>query len=163
MLRKASIAIFVAAPILGLCGAPAIAGNQVTIDWYSVSPTTPDFDYPPCGAYNCGQYYYNANPEVTVGPLSGGRPVVSAANPAWLAEGAGNPLQWWTPSSGITHENATVQSIPVYQNIFVSEGAGGEDTSAFQTAILSATLYVGMSALPEARLPMVATTTCSSR
>jgi hypothetical protein len=143
MFRRVSISCFSAAAAFGLTSIPANASNQVKIDWYSVSPAFADFDYPPCGTYNCGQYYYNANPEVMVGPLSGGRPVVSAANPAALAEGPGNPLQWWTPSAGVTFEGATVQPLPVYQNIFVPQGTGNTDAYAFQTAIFSATLHVG--------------------
>ena len=145
MLRRGSLAAVAAAALLvGLGGVPAIAANQVSIDWYSVSPSFADFNYLPCGPYNCGQYYYNSNPEVAVGPLSGGRPVVATGNLASLAEGAGNPLKWWTPSAGVTFEGATIQSLQVYQNMFVSKGAGNTDADASQTAILSATLHVGV-------------------
>ena len=57
--------------------APANA-NQVLINWYSVSPTFPDFNLAPCGVQNCGQDFTN---EVGA-TLSGGLPVVAAGNPA---------------------------------------------------------------------------------
>ena len=74
----------------------------------------------------------------------GGLPVVSAGNPAGLLEGAGNPLNWWTPLAGeVTYEGTTTQPLPVMQNMFPSEGTGGSDSNSFQTAIFFATLNVG--------------------
>jgi hypothetical protein len=143
LLSTALVSAALAGIGLSFSGAPASAANQVKIDWYSVSPSFPDFNYPPCGAYDCGQYYTNANPEVAVGPLSGGRPVVAAGNPANLAEAVGAPLQWWTPQAGVTFEGSTVQKLPINQNMFVPMGTGDNDGSHFQTAIFSATLHVG--------------------
>jgi hypothetical protein len=144
MMSKVCSSACAAAAAVSLTGAPASAANPVDIQWYSVSPNFQDFDYPPCGAYDCGQTYTNGNPEVAVGPLSGGVPIVSSGNPAGLAEGAGRPLQWWTPSAGVTFEGMTQASLPYYnQSMYVSEGTGGSDGSAFQTAIFSATLHVG--------------------
>jgi hypothetical protein len=141
-LHKWSLGAVAAAAIIGVSAPPATA-NPVKIDWYSVSPSFGDFNLLPCGPYNCGQYYNNSNPEVGA-LLSGGLPVVSAANPAGLLEGSGNPLNWWTPSPGnVTFEGQTIQSFPVMQNMFTPEGTGGNDARAFQTAIFSATLHVG--------------------
>jgi len=132
-----------AAAVMGLAAPPAGAANPIEVEWFSVNPSFGDFNLPPCGTYNCGQTYDNTNPEV--GPsLVGGLPVVSAGNPAGLLEGAGNPLNWWTPLAGdVTYEGTTTQSLPVMQNMFTPEGTGANDDSAFQTAIFFATLDVG--------------------
>jgi hypothetical protein len=142
-LRKLCLGVSAAAVALGLSAVGARA-NQVKVDWYSASPTFGDFNLPPCGTYDCGQVYDNSNPEV--GPnLVGGLPVVSAGNPAGLVEGAGNPLNWWTPSAGITFEGQTIAPLPINQSMFVPEGTGNSDGGAFQTAIFSAILHVGAS------------------
>jgi hypothetical protein len=127
----------------GLSAPAAEAANPIGIDWYSVNPSFGDFNLPPCGPQNCGQEFNNANPEVGT-LLKNGLPVVSAGNPAGLLEGVGNPLNWWTPLAGeVTYEGTTVQSLPVMQNMFPPEGTGMNDNSAFQAAILFATLHVG--------------------
>ena len=138
-----SFSLAAAAIGLGLSGLPANAANLIGIDWYSVNPSFGDFNLPPCGTQNCGQLFDNGNPEV--GPsLNGGLPVVSAGNPAGLLEGAGNPLNWWTPLAGeVTYEGTTIQPLPVMQNMFTPEGTGSNDSSSFQTAIFYATLNVG--------------------
>jgi fibro-slime domain-containing protein len=142
-LHKLCLGVSAGAVALGLSAVGASA-NSVEVTWYSASPTFGDFNLPACGTYDCGQVYDNSNPEV--GPtLIGNRPVVSAGNPAGLVEGAGNPLNWWTPSSGITLEGQTIAQLPINQSMFVPEGTGSGDGSTFQTAIFSATLHVGAS------------------
>jgi fibro-slime domain-containing protein len=135
------LGISAGAVAIGLSAVGARA-NQIKIDWYSASPTFGDFNLPPCGTYDCGQVYDNTNPEVGAN-LVGGAPDVSATNPAGLVEGAGNALNWWTPSSGITFEGQTIAQLPINQPMFTPEGTGGSDASTFQTAIFSATLLVG--------------------
>ncbi len=137
MLHKLSMGI-VAASVALVVGGTAAQASSVQIDWYSVTPGFPDFNLPDCGTQNCGQ---NFNNEVA-STLSGGLPVVSGANPANLAEGAGNVLQWWTPQTGVVHEGTTVQNLPINQNMFVPEGTGSNDTNAFQTAIITGILHV---------------------
>lgn len=139
--HKLSLGVVAMAAVLGVSTLPAHA-NQVLINWYSVSPTFPDFNLAPCGVQDCGQNFDNANPEA--GPtLSGGLPVVAAGNPAGLTEAVGSPLQWWTPQPGVTFEGSTIQTLPVAQSMFVPEGSGNNDAAAFQTAILAAVLHVG--------------------
>jgi fibro-slime domain-containing protein len=141
-LHKLGLGLGAGAMALGLSAVGASA-NQVQVDWYSASPTFGDFKLPPCGTYDCGQVYDNSNPEVGL-TLMGNRPVVSTNNPAALVEGAGNQLNWWTPSSGITFEGQTIAQLPINQPMFVPEGTGtAGDGDAFQTAIFSATLHVG--------------------
>ena len=129
---------------LWCCAAPADATVLIGVDWYSVNPSFGDFNLTPCGnTQDCGQLFNNGNPEVGTS-LVGGLPVVSAGNPAGLLEGAGNPLNWWTPLAGeVTYEGTTTQAMPVMQNMFTPEGTGGSDSNSFQTAIFFATLNVG--------------------
>ena len=129
---------------LWCCAAPADATVLIGVDWYSVNPSFGDFNLTPCGnTQDCGQLFNNGNPEVGTS-LVGGLPVVSAGNPAGLLEGAGNPLNWWTPLAGeVTYEGTTTQALPVMQNMFTPEGTGGSDSNSFQTAIFFATLNVG--------------------
>lgn len=113
----------------------------VSIDWYSVANTVPDFNLLPCGGgQDCGQDFSN---EVNT-TLTGGLPTDSSPNPAALAEGGGNPLNWWNSSiSGITFEGTTQQTMPVIQSMFPPEGKGSGDGSSFQTAILRTTVDIG--------------------
>ena len=142
-MQKLFIGMAAISVAVGLSAVPAGA-NTVQIDWFSVSPTFGDFNTLACGVQNCGQQFTNANPEVTVGSLSGGVPVVAAGNPASLVEGVGNPLQWWTPQTGVVHEGTTAPIfLPISQNFFVPEGTGTNDTTSFQTAIISALVHVG--------------------
>jgi PEP-CTERM motif len=128
---------------LGLSALSAKAADPIGIDWYSVTPSFGDFNLAPCGTQDCGQVFDNSNPEVGT-LLKNGLPVVSSGNPAGLLEGAGNPLNWWTPLAGeVAYEGTTIQSLPVMQNMFTPEGTGSNDSSAFQTAMFFATLNVG--------------------
>lgn len=136
--RNASLGV--AAVAVGMAiSAPPAGADPVRIDWYLVSPSFPDFNLAPCGVQDCGQSFTNEVGQTLVGGL----PVVSAANPAGLAEGPGNPLNWWTPSAGVAFEGQTIQQLPAVQNMFAPEGMGGDDSSGFQTAIFMATLHVG--------------------
>ncbi len=139
-----SFGVVVIATGLGLSALPADATTLIGVDWYSVNPTFGDFNLTPCGnTQDCGELFDNGNPEVGTS-LVGGLPVVSAGNPAGLLEGAGSPLNWWTPSAGeVTYEGTTIQSLPVMQNMFTPEGTGTNDDSSYQTAIFFATLSVG--------------------
>jgi fibro-slime domain-containing protein len=134
---------------LGLGDFPAKAANMVGIDWFAVTPGFADFNYPACGTYNCGQVYTNSNPEVNVGAgsLVGGMPTVAAGNPAGLSEGVNNPLQWWTPqtvgANSIVSQGTTATALPIGMNMFTPHGAGGNDGTLFQTAIIFATITVG--------------------
>jgi fibro-slime domain-containing protein len=122
-----------------LLSAASASASVVQIDWYSVSPSFPDFNLPACGTQNCSQNFNNE-----VGPsLVGGRPVVGVGNPAGLTEAVGTQLQWWTPQPGVTFQGTTFQALPINQNMFVPLGTGSSDSSAFQTAIISATIHVG--------------------
>jgi len=103
-----------------LLSASSASASTVQIDWYSVSPSFPDFNLPVCGVQNCSQ---NFNNEVGAN-LVGGRPVVSAANPAGLTEAVGTQLQWWTPQAGVTFQGTTFQALPINQNMFVPLGTG---------------------------------------
>jgi fibro-slime domain-containing protein len=123
-----------------LLSAVSASASTVQIDWYSVSPSFPDFNLAACGIQNCSQ---NFNNEVGTS-LLGGRPVVSAGNPAGLSEAVGTQLQWWTPQTGVAFQGTTFQALPINQNMFVPLGTGSSDSSAFQTAIISATIHVGV-------------------
>jgi fibro-slime domain-containing protein len=137
--RNLAIGVTAITMVLGISGAPASA-NAVLIDWFSVTPGTPDFSTAPCGTVNCSQVLPN---EVANGALTGGLPVVGAGNPAGLAEAVGSTLPWWTPSANVTSQGSTIQSLPINQTMFISQGTGGNDNTAFQTALIFATLTVG--------------------
>ena len=134
---------YLALGAIGLAIAAATPAQAVSlsIQWYDVQTTVPDFNLAPCNSgQNCGQYFSN---EVGA-TLSGGVPVVSASNPASLLEGVGNPLNWWNTSvSGVSYEGTTTQTGPLNQNMFPSFGTGSNDNSGFQTAIITTSVTFG--------------------
>jgi hypothetical protein len=144
--RRLSLGVVAVAAALGAAVVPANA-SQVAVFWYSIDPSTPDFNLTPCGnTQDCGQDFNTSNPEVQ-STMSTGNPVplgflpVSAGNSnAGLAETAGSPLQWW-PASAL--EGHTIVNLPLGQNMFVPEGTGSSDASAFQTAIIFGVVHVG--------------------
>jgi hypothetical protein len=83
-------------------------------------------------------------PNIAIGSsLSGGLPVTSGGpNPVKMVSPTGQIL-WWTPSrtNGITYEGTATVTLPFADNsLFAPLGNGTNDTTKYQTAILSGTI-----------------------
>jgi fibro-slime domain-containing protein len=119
---------------LGFTGGAARA-DTVSVDWFTVSPSNPDF-----GSAQCCSTFSN-EVSATLGP--NGMPVLNNANGFPLTEAVGSELQWWTPSATVTHTLSTTTTLLPNQNLFPPNGTGGNDANGFQTAIFRGTLTVG--------------------
>jgi len=120
--------------------APANAATiNGTVEYYTHAPGGDFGNEGSC----CGHF---AN-EVT-GTLFNGRPVYNPGygGPVLTQIGAGNTLAWWEPGQFTSSTGFSTNSAGNYsQNIFPPDGTGGNNSSAFQTAIFSLSLLANTS------------------
>jgi len=123
------IALFVFAAL------PARA-DTVSVQWFTVSNTAPDFS----GGFCCSVLSNEVQ-----GTLLGGLPVSN--DPSLTFVNGSNQLQWWTPGSYVTATGSSVLTVPISHDMFITNGTGNNDASGFQTAILKGTLVVPTNAV----------------
>jgi hypothetical protein len=131
-------AIGIVAACLGslLVHTPASAATVTGAIQFYQQPETgnPDFGNP---SFCCGAHYSN---EVTGTLGANGRPVL---NPAYAGTAitdltTGNQLNWWNPSLLTSTGTFTTNASGQYdQHLFTPNGTGSNNSSAFQTAILT--------------------------
>lgn len=118
--------------MLALCG-PAKA-IQVSVDYYSHG-VGGDFGTGPC----CTNHFGNSVQDT----LLNGRPVFNSSygGPNLVSLGAGGTLAWWEAGDFNGSNTFSTNSSGEYSaNIFPPGGAGGDNSSSFQTAIFNLSL-----------------------
>jgi MYXO-CTERM domain-containing protein len=134
---KAAIACF---GVLAFCAPANAIQINGTVDYYTHA-SGGDFGN---GSSCCGHF----GNEV-LGTLFNGRPVLNPAyaGPAITQLGAGNTLAWWEGTQLTSSNNAfSTNSAGNYSaNIFPPNGTGGNNSTAFQTAIFSLSLLANTS------------------
>jgi hypothetical protein len=68
-----------------------------------------------------------------------GLPVVSSTNPGVVDVNSNHELTWWTPSSFVIPTGTGTISLPYASNMFAPNSTGTNDSSAFETAVLTGT------------------------
>jgi hypothetical protein len=117
----------------------AASANTLNIDYFAVSEPSTSADFGTC----CSSPPATL-PNIALGSsLLGGLPVTSGGlAPVQMVSLSGQIL-WWTPSlsNGITATGSGTVSLPfTNNNLFVPNGTGPNNASAFLTAILSGTI-----------------------
>jgi hypothetical protein len=131
---KKRLLVSIAAVVMGLAGGAARA-DTVSVDYFTVSPSNPDF-----GAAQCCSTFTN---EVGSALGPNGMPVLANKNGFPLTESIGSQLQWWTPSATVSKTLSTTTTLLPTQNMFAPNGGGPNDANGFQTAIFRGNLTVG--------------------
>jgi hypothetical protein len=134
--RKTLIGAAVA--LSSMCG--VAHANSVLVQYFSVPDNGSSADFGLC----CSSPTPATFPYINVGSALGpdGMPVESSTpgpNPAQMLNAA-REILWWTPGqSGITNDGSPkIISTPIADNsFFVPQGTGSNNSSFFQTAILS--------------------------
>jgi hypothetical protein len=136
MIRK-RLLISLAAAVMGLAGGAARA-DTVSVDYFTVSPSNPDFGTAQCCS---GPPAFTNEVGSALGP--NGMPVLANKNGFPLTESIGSELQWWTPSATVSKTLSTTTTLLPTQNMFAPNGGGTNDANGFQTAIFRGNLTVG--------------------
>src|SRR5580693_7726321 len=127
-------------------GASQASAQSFTATYFEVSPSTPDFNGPPCGDQDCGQVYTNnADGEVT-GALVNGLPYYNTAftGEALHDLNGDGTLAWWSGTpTGTATVNLPISFVDGGQGLFPPNGTGNNDGASFQTAIFTQKLVVG--------------------
>jgi PEP-CTERM motif len=128
--------LFIGAAALFSLVSAAASADTLTISYYQVSENAgADFG-------TCCSSPPATLPNIAMGSsLSGGLPVTSGGPmPVQMVSSTGQIL-WWTPSANVTFQGTTTVSEPFTNNaLFAPQGNGPNNSTSFQTAILSGTM-----------------------
>jgi hypothetical protein len=112
--------------------------SSLTVQWFTLSTSDPDV-----GSAQCCNVFSNMI-QSTLGP--NGLPVLSSTytTPTISDVNSNGELTWWSPTlnSNVVSTGSSVLTLPIGQNMFPPNGTGSNDTSTYQTAILTGTLVV---------------------
>ena len=112
--------------------------TSLTAQWYTLSTSDPD-----TGSAQCC-HTFSDMVESTLGP--DGLPVLSPtySGPHISDVNGSNELTWWSPSlnANVLPAGSSTLTVPIGQNMFPPAGTGNNDTSSYQTAVLTGTLVV---------------------
>jgi hypothetical protein len=101
--------------------------DTLSIDWFTVSNTAPDFPAASAAVF-CQMRFRELS-------------WADCNDPSLTFVNGSNQLQWWTPGTYVTATGSGVLTLPINQNMFITNGTGNNDASGFQTAILRGTAY----------------------
>jgi hypothetical protein len=128
LFTAASVAACVIAYSSGVSASPLTGSMSIT--YFDVAHGTGGSDFGGSGTPNVA-----ANSQL--GP--DGLPVVSSTSPGIVDVNSHHEITWWTPSSFVTQTGTGTITLPYGSNMFAPNSTGSNDSSLFETAILTGT------------------------